>query len=195
MGRGSLDVTALIKAVFLDRDGVLNTAILRDGKPFSPMSIAEVVIPQDVPDALSRLRQTGFRLIMITNQPNIARGLQSREAVDAINRYLKERLQLHAVEICEHDDADNCNCRKPKPGMLLRAAERDHIGLVESFMIGDRWRDIEAGRRAGCRAILIGNGHGEELKSTPVAVVATLGEATNWILARQKARNINHEIS
>ena len=136
--------------------------LVRDGKPFSPMTVDEVIIPPDVPGALVRLRQNGFRLIMVTNQPNIARGSQSREAVYAINRYLLETLQLHAVEICEHDDGDNCDCRKPKAGMLLRAAKRDHIALAESFMIGDRWRDIEAGRRAGCRTILIGNGYGEE---------------------------------
>jgi D-glycero-D-manno-heptose 1,7-bisphosphate phosphatase len=170
------------KAVFLDRDGVLNEALVRERKPFSPMTIAEVVVPPDVPTALSRLRQNGFHLIMVTNQPDIARGSQSREAVHAINQYLLETLQLQAAEICEHDDADNCDCRKPKPGMLLRAANRDHIALTKSFMIGDRWRDIEAGRRAGCRTILIGNGYGEELKSIPDAFVATLGDATDWIL-------------
>jgi D-glycero-D-manno-heptose 1,7-bisphosphate phosphatase len=171
------------KAVFLDRDGVLNEALVRNGKPFSPMTIAEVVVPPDVPGALSRLRQNGFRLIMATNQPDIARGYQSREAVHAINQYLLDALQLQAAEICEHDDADNCNCRKPKPGMLLRAADRDHIALTESFMIGDRWRDIEAGRRAGCRTILIGNGYGEELKSTPDVFVTKLRDAADWILA------------
>jgi D-glycero-D-manno-heptose 1,7-bisphosphate phosphatase len=185
VGRGSLSLARSTKAVFLDRDGVLNEALVRNGKPFSPMTIAEVAVPPDVPSALSRLRQHGFRLIMVTNQPNIARRAQPREAVYAINRYLLETLQLQAVEMCEHDDADNCDCRKPKPGMLLRAAERDHIALAESFMIGDRWRDIEAGRRAGCRTILIGNGYGEGLKSTPDAVVATLTDAADWILRNQ----------
>jgi D-glycero-D-manno-heptose 1,7-bisphosphate phosphatase len=170
------------KAVFLDRDGVLNEALVRDGKPFSPMTIAEVVVPPDVPSALSRLRRSGFRLIMVTNQPDVARGSQSHETVHAINQYLLDTLKLHAAEICEHDDADNCECRKPKPGMLLRAAERDHIALTESFMIGDRWRDIEAGRRVGCRTILIGNGYGEALKSIPDVFVATLADAADWIL-------------
>lgn len=177
-------MTASGKAVFLDRDGVLNEAVVRDGKPLSPMTVAEVVVPPDVPDALDRLRRNGFRLIMVTNQPNIARGAQSREAVHAINLYLKEKLNLQAIEICEHDDADNCDCRKPKPGMLLRAAERDHIALEESFMIGDRWRDIEAGRRAGCRTILIGNGYGEVMTSAPDATVTTLGTAANLILGQ-----------
>lgn len=183
MGSGSLS-SASTKAVFLDRDGVLNKALVRDGKPFSPMTVNEVIIPPDVPGALDRLRQRGFRLIMVTNQPNISRGSQSREAVHAINRYLQETLRLHAIEICEHDDGDNCDCRKPKAGMLLRAAERDRIALAESYMIGDRWRDIEAGRRAGCLTILIGDGYGEELPSTPDAVVGTLNAAADWIVAR-----------
>lgn len=184
-----MSLAASTKAVFLDRDGVLNEAVVRDGRPLSPMTLAEVVVPADVPGALSRLRQNGFRLVMTTNQPNIARGSQSREAVHQINRYLFETLRLDAVEICEHDDIDNCDCRKPKPGMLLRVAERAQIELAESFMIGDRWRDIEAGRRAGCRTILIGNGYGEDLRSSPDAIVATLGDAANWILAQSMGDN------
>jgi transaldolase len=177
------------KAVFLDRDGVLNQALVRDGKPVSPMTVAEVVVAPDVPGALLRLRQNGFRLIMVTNQPNIARGAQSRDAVYAINRYLLETLQLDSAEICEHDDVDNCDCRKPKPGMLLRAAQNDHIALAESFMIGDRWRDIEAGQRAGCRTILLGSGYGEGMKSPPDAVVATLSDAADWVLTQSRERS------
>jgi D-glycero-D-manno-heptose 1,7-bisphosphate phosphatase len=181
-----LTLTDRIKAVFLDRDGVLNEAPLRDGKPMSPMGVAEVVVPADVPKALERLRRAGFLLIMVTNQPNIARGHQSREAVYAINQHLQKVLQLDAAETCEHDDADNCDCRKPKPGMLLRAAARDHIALDASFLVGDRWRDIEAGRRAGCRTILIGDGYGEALPSPPDAAASTLTEATEWILAETR---------
>jgi D-glycero-D-manno-heptose 1,7-bisphosphate phosphatase len=181
-----LTLAAVVKAVFLDRDGVLNDALVRDGKPFSPMTVAEVVIPPDVPDALARLRRNGFRLVMVTNQPNIARGSQSREAVYAINCHLQEFLGLDAAETCEHDDGDNCDCRKPKPGMLLRAAARDHITLAASFLVGDRWRDIEAGRRAGCRTVLIGDGYGEAQQSPADAAVATFGEAADWILTQQR---------
>jgi D-glycero-D-manno-heptose 1,7-bisphosphate phosphatase len=184
MGRRSLNEPALTKAVFLDRDGVLNEAIMRGGKPFSPMTADEVVVPADVPAGIERLKQSGFRLIMVTNQPNIARGSQSREAVLAINRYLQNKLQLDATEMCEHDDADNCDCRKPKPGMLLRAAARDNISLNGSFLIGDRWRDIEAGRSAGCQTILIGDGYGEALKAPPDTTVATFSEAADWILGQ-----------
>lgn len=183
----------MVAAVFLDRDGVLNQAPVRSGKPLSPMTVAEVVVPIDVPGALERLRLHGFRLVMVTNQPNIARGSQARDVVYAINQYLKEKLWLHAVELCEHDDVDNCTCRKPKPGMLLRAAERDNIALAESFMIGDRARDVEAGRRAGCRTILIGNGYGEKLQSQPDVIVATLAEAADWILHNRDSRYQNED--
>ena len=95
-------------------------------------------------------------------------------------------MPLDAIEVCDHDDADHCDCRKPKPGMLLHAAQRDGIALAESFMVGDRWRDIEAGRRAHCRTVLIGDGYGEAFKVQPDAIVSTLTEAADWIL-RQPA--------
>ena len=177
--------TTTIRAVFLDRDGVLNEAIVRDGKPFSPMTVGDIIVPPDVPGAIERLRRGGFRLIMVTNQPNIGRGVQTREAVYAINRYLKDLLRLDATEICEHDNSDDCTCRKPKPGMLLRAAIRDGIDLTHSFMVGDQWRDIEAGRRAGCRTVLIGNGYGETTAAlAPNVAVSALGEAADWILVQ-----------
>jgi D-glycero-D-manno-heptose 1,7-bisphosphate phosphatase len=175
-----------MRAVFLDRDGVLNEAVVRGGKPYPPATVAEVVVPRDVPDALARLRNSGFRLIVVTNQPDIARGTQSRETVHAINRHLQELLQLDGVEVCEHDDRHQCDCRKPKPGMLLRAAERDGIALAQSFMVGDRWRDIEAGRGAGCRTVLIGGGYDEGLKSPPDVQVASLSAAADWILAQPR---------
>ena len=175
-----------MRAVFLDRDGVLNEAVVRGGKPYPPATVADVVVPANVPDALARLRKSGFRLIVVTNQPDIARGTQSRETVHAINRHLQELLQLDHVEVCEHDDMHHCDCRKPKPGMLLRAAERDGIVLAQSFMVGDRWRDIEAGRGAGCRTILIGDGYDEGLKSPPDVQVASLSAAADWILAQPR---------
>ncbi len=171
------------RAVFLDRDGVLNEAIVRNGKPYSPAMLEEVVVVAGAKEALQSLRRRGFRLVMITNQPDIARGKARRETVDQINSYIRNLLLIDAVEVCEHDDADRCDCRKPKPGMILRAARRDRIMLTESFVVGDRWRDIEAGRRAGCRTILIGNGYNEGLKSPPDIAVANLSEAASWILA------------
>lgn len=170
------------RAVFLDRDGVLNKAYIRNGKPYSPDTIEEMIIVPDAAEALDRLRQHGFRLIVATNQPDIARGRLTRGEVDAMNTHLRDELPLDAIEMCIHDDADQCNCRKPKPGLLLHAAERDGIALAESYMVGDRFRDIEAGHSAGCRTILVGNGYGEAFKVRPDAIVSTLAEAADWIL-------------
>jgi D-glycero-D-manno-heptose 1,7-bisphosphate phosphatase len=170
------------RAAFLDRDGVLNEACVRNGKPYAPDTIEEMIIVPDAAEALGRLRRHGFRLIVATNQPDIARGELTREQVDAMNAHLRNELPLDAIEMCIHDDAGHCDCRKPKPGMLLHAAERDGVSLAESFMVGDRYRDIEAGHSAGCRTILVGDGYGEAFKVRPDAVVSTLTEAADWIL-------------
>lgn len=175
-----------MKAVFLDRDGVLNNTIVRDGKPYSPDTIEEMVIPADAAAALARLRQHGFRLLMATNQPDIARGRMTRETVDAMNAHIRRHLPLDAIEMCVHDDLDNCNCRKPKSGLLLNAAKRDGIDLAASFMVGDRWRDVEAGRGAGCRTVLVGSGYGERFLAQPDIKVASLSEAADWILQQSE---------
>jgi D-glycero-D-manno-heptose 1,7-bisphosphate phosphatase len=174
------------RAVFLDRDGVLNKAFVRNGQVYSPDTIEEMIIVPDAEAALSVLREYGFHLILVTNQPDVARRRITRETVDAMNAHLAKHVPLDAIEVCEHDDADRCGCRKPEPGMLLRAADRDEIALSESFMVGDRERDIEAGRRAGCRTILVGNGYGASLKTPPDVVVDSLTEAVEWILKQQK---------
>ena len=174
----------MTRAVFLDRDGVLNEAIVREGLPYPPSSVEDLVIVWDAFSSLTRLRSYGFRLIVVTNQPDIARGKTSRETVERINGYLLNKLPIDDIEVCPHDDRDGCDCRKPLPGMLLRAARRHGVELDESFMIGDRWQDIEAGRRAGCRTILIGGGYAEGIQSKPDIAVATLTEAANWILSK-----------
>ena len=179
----------MTRAVFLDRDGVLNKAYVRGGKPYSPDTVEEMIIFPDAAFALGRLRQNGFRLIVATNQPDIARKRLTRAQVDAMNAHLRNQLPLDSIEVCPHDDADNCDCRKPKPGLLVNAAKRDGITLSESFMVGDRFRDIEAGEAAGCRTILIGDGYGETFKAQPDAKFATLTEAADWIL-KQPAKQV-----
>jgi D-glycero-D-manno-heptose 1,7-bisphosphate phosphatase len=174
----------MTRAVFLDRDGVLNQAIVSDGKPYPPRNLDELVIFADAREALLALRSDGYRLVVVTNQPDIARGTVTREHVARMNQYLRDRLPLDAIEVCEHDDADECACRKPKPGLLTRAAERDGIELAASFMVGDRWRDIEAGRRAGCRTLLIGDGYQEGLQSQPDVRVGSLSDAAAWIFSQ-----------
>jgi D-glycero-D-manno-heptose 1,7-bisphosphate phosphatase len=173
-------------AVFLDRDGVLNEAIVRNGQPHPPRDLSELVITHGARTALERLKREGFLLIVVTNQPDVARGKTNRADVDKINAQLAAILPLDAIEVCEHDDKEQCDCRKPKAGMILRAREKLCVDLAGSFVIGDRWRDIEAGRRAGCRTILIGDGYGEAFPSVPTVGLASLPEAASWILQQIK---------
>lgn len=170
------------RAVFLDRDGVINRSIVREGKPYPPQTMDELEILPGVPDALLRLREAGYLLIVVTNQPDVARGTQSREAVEAMHTALKEQLALNKIVACYHDNREACACRKPAPGMLLDAAAEYGIDLATSFMVGDRWRDIEAGERAGCTTIFIDYHYDEALTSAPDHVVDSLSEAAAWIL-------------
>jgi D-glycero-D-manno-heptose 1,7-bisphosphate phosphatase len=170
------------RAVFLDRDGVLNHSLLEDGKPVPPRSVGDVEIPPGVKEACERLRAAGFMLIVVTNQPEIARGSLTREAVDAIHDDLDDRLALDEIVLCPHDDPDDCGCRKPKPGMLLDAAGRHDLDLARSYLVGDRWGDIEAGKAAGCATVFIDHGYDERRPESPDAVVQALPEAASWIL-------------
>jgi D-glycero-D-manno-heptose 1,7-bisphosphate phosphatase len=172
------------RAVFLDRDGVLNRAIVRDGRPFPPQTLDEFEILPEVPDALARLRAGGFALIVVTNQPDVARGTQARAVVEAMHEELRRRLPIIDVLVCYHDDRSRCQCRKPAPGLLLRAAAEHGIDLPASFLVGDRWRDVEAGREAGCRTVFIDRRYAEALKSEPDARVRDLAAAAAWILER-----------
>jgi D-glycero-D-manno-heptose 1,7-bisphosphate phosphatase len=176
------------RAVFLDRDGVLNEAIVRNGKPYPPRDLSELVIAHGARAALDELKRHGFLLIVVTNQPDIVRGKASRADVDKINGHLATMLPLDAIEVCDHDDDNQCDCRKPKPGLILRARERLGVDLATSFMVGDRWRDIEAGQRAGCRTILIGNGYGETFPCAPTINLVSLPLAASWIIKQSRLK-------
>ncbi len=172
-----------MRAVFLDRDGVLNRCVVRDGKPYPPASVSEVQILPGVGEALLKLRKAGFMTIVATNQPDVARGTQTREVVEQINTFLMAELELDETMVCYHDDKDACRCRKPLPGLLVAAAEEHGVDLSASFMVGDRWRDIDAGNSAGCRTILIECGYAERAPSiSPDLIVRSLAEAVDWIL-------------
>ncbi len=172
------------RAVFLDRDGVLNEVTIRDGRPHPPQSLTDLTIYPDVPGSLTRLKQAGFALVMVTNQPDVARGAQTRKVVEAMNAYLSTALPLDEVRVCYHDDADGCVCRKPLPGLLTATPRYD---LPNSFMVGDRWRDVEAGQKAGCRTVFIDRGYAER-RPVADADVRSLSEAVDWILQRNEKR-------
>jgi D-glycero-D-manno-heptose 1,7-bisphosphate phosphatase len=168
--------------VFLDRDGVLNRAFVRQGVPHPPADIAEFELLPGVTEALERLAAAGYGLVVVTNQPDVARGTQTRERVEAINERVRWLLPVLDVLTCYHDNADDCVCRKPRPGMLLEGARRWHLDLSRSFMVGDRWSDVAAGQAAGCRSLLIDCSYSGAQRCSPEARVADLAEAATWIL-------------
>ena len=178
------------RAVFLDRDGVINEAVVRRGKPYAPASPAETRIVVDASQALGLLKKAGFQLAVISNQPDVARGTQTREAVEAINAVLARQLPLDWFEICYHDDADGCECRKPKPGLIYRSAKALSVDPAAGFVIGDRWRDIDAGRTAGCRTVWIDRGYEEKQPTGYDFRASSLFDAVEWIL-QQVGQKLN----
>lgn len=171
-------------AVFLDRDGVINAAVVRDGKPYPPANVDVMEILPGVADALHQLRDAGYVLVVVTNQPDVARGKTPRSAIDAIHDKLRRELPLDAIYACFHDDAERCLCRKPGPGMLLDAARDLDLDLSQSFMVGDRWRDTDAGIAAGTRTVFINRNYLERKPTSFDIEVTSLVEAAEWIVAK-----------
>jgi D-glycero-D-manno-heptose 1,7-bisphosphate phosphatase len=168
-------------AVFLDRDGTLIRGPVIDGRPGSIDKPEDLELEDGAEEACAALRAAGFLLVVVTNQPDIARGKQTREGVERIHERLREALPLDEIGVCPHDDFDGCACRKPLPGMLLDAAARLSIDLAASFLVGDTWRDIEAGRRAGCMTVVIDREYSGPM---PDMTARDLREATVRILER-----------
>jgi D-glycero-D-manno-heptose 1,7-bisphosphate phosphatase len=176
------------RAVFLDRDGVINRALERASKPYPPRNLAEFEILPEVPAALARLKAAGFLLVVATNQPDVGRGTLKQEIVEQIHVHMLAQLPIDRVEVCFHagQGASDCDCRKPKPGMLRRAAAELDLDLSQCWMVGDRWRDVDCGHAAGCKTIFIDRGYAEELKQKPDFSARNLAEAVDIILARPK---------
>lgn len=174
------------RAVFLDRDGVLNRPVVRDERPFPPVQVNEFELYPDARSACAQLKAAGFLLVVVTNQPDVGRRTQSREVVEAMHAKLCAAIpSLDAIEVCFHAGAaqgEPCECRKPKPGMLLRAAAALDVDLPKSFLIGDRWRDIDCAHAAGCRAVFIDRGYREVLREKPEFTVSNLSDAVSAIL-------------
>jgi D-glycero-D-manno-heptose 1,7-bisphosphate phosphatase len=172
------------RAVFLDRDGVINRAIVRDGKPYPPANLVALEILPGVADAMNSLHEAGWLLIVVTNQPDVARGTTPLADVESINAHLQQCLPIDEFRTCYHDSSDGCNCRKPLPGALLAAAEVHGIDLVSSYMVGDRWRDTEAGEGAGCKTIFLDYGYDEKQPIKFNHRVQSFAEAADIILGR-----------
>lgn len=173
-----------MRAVFLDRDGVLTRSETRDGKPFAPRRLEDLELLPGVIEATRELKSAGWRLVVVTNQPDVATGKLDRAVLDAMHERLRRELPLDDIRVCCHVDADACACRKPKPGLLLDAARELGLSLAESFMVGDRWRDVSAGKAAGCRTIFVDYGYAEALRDAPDCTVRNLPEAVRIILGQ-----------
>lgn len=184
-----MGIRPLSAAVFLDRDGVINRITVAKGVPHPPSALKEFVFLPRVEAACRRLERAGLKLAVVTNQPDVARGTQTRLRVTAMNARVKARLPVKGVLTCFHDNADGCLCRKPKPGLLRLAAKRWRLDLKRSFMVGDRWSDVEAGRAAGCRSILIKKSYSQAGRCRPDWTARDLAGAAEIIL-----RTIEHDI-
>ncbi len=176
----------MMRAVFLDRDGVLNAVVMRDGQPCSPRTFDEFALLDGVAEPLVRLKAAGFRLIVVTNQPDITRGKMTADALACMTEALTLALPVDEVRVCPHDDAAQCACRKPHGGMLRDAAREQEIDLAQSFLIGDSWRDMGAARDAGCLGILLDAAYNAKISCD--LRMATLHDAVEWILTKGATR-------
>lgn len=152
------------RAIFLDRDGVINQVVMRNGEPFSPRTREEFALNKEAIDVVHLLKAGGFFTIVVTNQPDIARGNLRREDLDWMMEQVRQRCRVDDILVCPHDDGDACSCRKPLPGMILHGARKWEIDLVQSFMIGDTWKDRDAANAAGCRFILINTPYNQNVE-------------------------------
>ena len=166
------------KAVFLDRDGVINKVFVKKGLPTSPYSLDELEILPGVKESIIRLKKLNFICLVVTNQPDVQRGKIKKNIVIKMNNFLKKEIELDDIFVCYHDDKDNCDCRKPKPGLLLQARKKWNVDFKKSFIVGDRWRDIQAGKKVGCKTIFLDYKYKDIKPKNPDFVTDTLLNAT-----------------
>ncbi|MEO5958607.1 MAG: HAD-IIIA family hydrolase [Opitutaceae bacterium] len=194
----SAPAASLRPAVFLDRDGTLNLPVVRDRKPYPPRTVDEFQLFPGVPAACAQLAAAGFVLVVATNQPDVGRGTQTRVAVEAMHAKLQQLIpHISRIEVCfaPGNEAQSGTGvppmvlpdlrRKPEPGMLLDAAAALGLDLSRSWMIGDRWRDIDCGQRAGVRTIFLDFGYAEKLRAAPDFTASTFAQAAGIVLAQR----------
>lgn len=183
-------IFSVTKAVFLDRDGVINRSLVLNGKPFAPTNLNDFQILPGVSDSLFSLKASGYLTVVVTNQPDLSTGKQTWESLNEIHAYLNSQCHIDMVKVCSHVSEDRCSCRKPNPGMLVEASKELGIDLSESYMIGDRWGDVEAGQRSGCKnTFFIDYGYKEKKPTGDFISVNSLRECTDIILKIQTNNN------
>ena len=169
------------KAIFLDRDGILNKVIIRRGKPSSPWNLKDFKLLSHIEKYLKTLNEIGFLNIVFTNQPDVKRGYLKVEDLEKMHKIIAEKLPVDEITFCPHDDKDNCSCRKPTPGLIFEAAKKWSLDLKNSFVIGDNWKDVLAGKKAGCKTILIRRNYNKNLKDSYNFEARNLKEAVEII--------------
>jgi D-glycero-D-manno-heptose 1,7-bisphosphate phosphatase len=170
------------RAVFLDRDGVIVIPEFREGRSFAPKRLEDFKFYPQAAVSLQKLKRAGFTLAVVTNQPDVGNGSIPRSEVEAMHEVMTRELPLDAVKVCFHGQAERCDCRKPKPGMILETARELGINLKKSFMVGDRNSDIQAGRAAGCATVFVDLGYAEAAPDAPDYVVHSIAEAADIII-------------
>jgi D-glycero-D-manno-heptose 1,7-bisphosphate phosphatase len=188
IGRGK-GQPSVKRAVFLDRDGVINANLERNGRPVAPTTLAEFQFLPGVVESVQRLKQGGYLIVVITNQPDVADGRTARSTVDAMHDLVRSKLAVDDIRVCFHRDTEGCACRKPKPGMILDAASDYGIDLARSYVVGDRWRDVAAGRAAGCMTFFVDYGYKQDGPNVPDKVVKSLPEAAALILGKNLGKD------
>ena len=181
-------------AVFLDRDGTLNVQVIRGRKPYAPQTVGEFNLFDGVTAACRALHAAGYTLVVATNQPDVGRGAQSQAVVEAMHAKLQDLVpEIARIEVCyaSGDESPADPRRKPEPGMLLDAARVLGLDLARSWLVGDRWRDIDCGRRAGVRTVFIDFGYAEALRAAPDFTVKSFAAAARIILAQPEGRKLN----
>lgn len=179
--------------VFLDRDGTLNAPVIRENKPYPPQTPEEFVLLDGVLEGCRKLKAAGFKLVVATNQPDVGRGTQSREAVEAMHQHLCRLAPIDAVYVsyASGHEVPPDEERKPRPGMLLRAVRELDLDLKRAWMVGDRWRDVDSGFNAGVRTIFIDWNYDEKLRAQPNFTVRSFAEAVGIILEHATRENLN----
>ena len=176
-----MGINSLNQAVFLDRDGVINQALVRNGLPYSPTNFDEFKWAEGIHEASRQIVSSGFDLFCITNQPDVGRGLQQLEIVEQFHKMVQDELPIEKIYACYHDGTSTCDCRKPEPGLLLQAAQEFGLNLSQSWLVGDRWKDIDAGNAVGCRTIFLDYGYDEDLRSLPDHIIGSVHEIAGLI--------------
>jgi D-glycero-D-manno-heptose 1,7-bisphosphate phosphatase len=182
----------LRRAVFLDRDGVVNRSCCIDGKPYAPRQLTDFRLLPGVAAAIADLKRAGFLAIVVTNQPDIGNGLMPQHTLDAMHAKLSRSVAVDAICVCPHRQDAGCSCRKPQPGLIRRAIEDFAIDPSRSYMVGDRWSDIAAGRAADLYSIFLDRGYAEAMRAPPDLIVNSLPRAVRSILAGRAAKRAQH---